>query len=213
MPLTLEDIGGLPHGDKLKGFFSQAMDDSGMLLPLSVPAKGGTIFGSIDPRTANVAVSAGVTNNCFGTRVIVPRTGRITDLAYFVGTGSGNYDLGIYSVSGTNRTLLQSSGSQAQPGATNDWFVKSGYSVVVTGGDILDLCLAMDNNVGTFGRVNLAAGMLGALPSGWDPDVAGSEVLNWVKGSAFPLPASHSSVVRAANTTFVPVILARMTAF
>jgi hypothetical protein len=197
-----------PGGEKLGG-----LRDLGVLAasPAS-PLIGGGVVWSWDPRVGTAA-SAVTASAAFGNRVKIPRTGTITEMAVFVGGSSGNYDLGVYRPTvgtPTSRDRVQSSGSQAVAG-TNAWLVKTGYSIPVVAGEIVDLVFACDNGTATFARPSTSLNACAALPAGWDSDAAGSEVLNWTKAASFPLPAQLTGINAAAVTNTIVAILARIT--
>lgn len=172
------------------------------------PSSSAAVVWTVDSRYAGnvTAISA---NLALGSRVVIPRAGTISGLSVFIGTASGNIDVGVYSVSGTSRTKLYSSGSTAAAGS-NAWQSFS-PSLVVNAGDIVDFCIAVDNGTVTIGRIADSIGALASLPSGYDSDASGSEVLTWAKSTSFPLPASFSSVTAASATTVAPIIVAKLT--
>jgi len=208
MPTTLEDIGGVPHGDKLKAFLTQSFGDEGFPLPLAVPSKSGSIIWTLDPRLFTAVGAMGAANDARGSRVIIPRTGTITSLSLFVATASGNVDVGVYSASGTNRTKIASAGSTANAG-TNAWQTFA-VSAPVNAGDVVDLVCSYDNNTATFARLGAAASALCALPTGYDTDLVGSDVITWAKGSSFPLPGSFATVNAAAAIGGTPLLVAKL---
>ena len=206
--MSLEDIGGVPHGDKLKAFLALSFDDNGFPLPVAVPARRGECFWTMDPRWVSTAFGTFTANAAVGSRVIVPRTGIITSLAVIVGGASGNLDLGVYSISGTTRTKISTSGSTAVAG-TNAYQAVT-VNAPVNAGDVVDLVMAVDNNIATFARTNTPQTVCAALPSGFDADAVGSDVLQWAKVTSFVLPASFSAVTSAVASNVCPIIVAKL---
>jgi hypothetical protein len=148
--------------------------------------------GLVAPYSPALIGSAAVlsANQAYGSRVVVPRTGTLVDLAIYVGATSGNIDVGVYST-GATRAKLYSTGSIACP-AANAWSIVGALSLPVTAGDQLDFLLASDNGVASFGRCvqlpNAAAGQLpdafSKAPGGALPKIAVG------MGGMFPLPAT-----------------------
>jgi hypothetical protein len=157
------------------------------------------IGGAVNPLPALVAPynpaligSAAVlsANQAFGSRVVVPRTGTMVDLAIYVGATSGNIDVGVYSTAGT-RVKLYSTGSIACP-AANAWAVVGALSLSVTAGDQFDFLLASDNGTASFGRaLQLPNAAAGQLPTNFWPAAGGAlPKISMGMGAMFPLPAT-----------------------
>ena len=168
------------------------------------------LLAPYDPRFVS-NLSALTANDARGTRVIARKSGRIRDLTIFVGTSSGNIDLGIYDTVATTRTKLYSSGSTAC-GTGNAWqTVTADTGVDVKAGDHLDLALACDNATATFGRAAaFANAAVVDLPSNyWTAPNGGANFMNWVKATAFALPSTIAESGFTTATTF-PFIMARI---
>ena len=147
-------------------------------------------------------------NSCYGARVVIPRSGTLTDLAVYVAaTSAGNIDVGVYSAAGT-RAKLYSTGAIACPTA-NQWNIVGALSLAVTAGDQLDFALSTDSGTATFGRSLFNGPGLGGLPSGYLPAVAGSPKLSWGIGASHPLPATFTEG-SIGTTTIIPAIIARI---
>jgi hypothetical protein len=121
----------------------------------------------------------------------VPRSGLLTDLAIYIGTSSGNIDVGVYSTAGT-RAKLYSTGSIACP-TGGQWNVVGALSLAVSAGDQLDLVFAADNATATFGRISGGANGLNQLPSNFFVAPLGAAPkLSWAAAASFALPSSFS---------------------
>jgi hypothetical protein len=192
-PPLPQDVGALAGGAVLRAYFDAVGVGSA-----SVPCTSRVLW-TLDPRLATT-VSAGSANEARGSRVISKYSGVITQLSYFVGTASGNIDLGIYSVSGQNRTKLYSSGSTASAG-TNAWQSVT-PNLYVNAGDILDFVIAVDNGTVTIAKSGAVTSLIVALPT--DVDAAGS-TLSWTKAASFPLPGSFATV--NSGFTAIPAII------
>lgn len=100
-------------------------------------------------------------------RFVMPRAGTLAGIALWVGTSSGNYDLGVYDTgdaSAGNRTRLFSTGSTAVP-AGNGWREMATPALAVTRGQHLDVMFTVDNTTATFGRQAPGASGMSTLPA------------------------------------------------
>jgi hypothetical protein len=169
-----------------------------------------TILAPYDPRIGTSNASALNANDARGQRVICRKTGVLTDLAVFVGTSSGNVDIGVYDDTATTRNKLYSSGSVAC-GTANTWQLFTGITLAVVAGRHYDLALACDNATATFGRAaSFTQAAAPNLPTNfWPAPNGGVNKLHWVKATAFPLP---STIAESAFTTATgyPFIMGRI---
>jgi hypothetical protein len=165
------------------------------------------IVSTIPPVAAN-GFNAIPANGAIGGRILWPETGTINALAVFIGTTSGNIDIGVYDTNGASRTRLASFGTVAAGGANAYQSVV--VSLPVVKGNAADLMLAADNATVTFAMQGAANAAQLILPAGWLP-VAGAATPNIapaLNGAAFPLPNPITEASFAANVR-IPLILAR----
>jgi hypothetical protein len=128
-----------------------------------------------------------------GHRVVMPKTGTLSSVIIYHGsTVAGNVDVGVFSISGDNRTRLWSSGSTAMATA-NIWKSYGNPGISVTQGDIYDFVLASDSATATFGRLsNIYSNVqVLQLPAGY-PNQA--TLWSWGISASFPLPASFTAI-------------------
>lgn len=156
------------------------------------------LVAPFDPRMP-LAFVANSANEAFATRVVIPRTGTLRDIAALIGASSGNLDVGVYDTNGATRARLYSSGSIASPGT--GWQILANPNLAVTAGDQLDLVIAADNATVTFGRLILATTAQSQLPADFWPTSGGAAPkLAWSRGASFPLPASITEASMAASS-------------
>lgn len=151
------------------------------------------VFATVDPRIADSGFAVSAANAMRGVRFVVPATGTLTTLGYYVVTSSGNIDVGIYSTAAT-RELLWSTGSIACPSATA-WATAS-PNLPVTAGQQIDIGIAADNTTAQFARHGQQA--VAVLPASLWPGGGGAQAkVAFAAMSAFPLPAtiSEASVI------------------
>lgn len=148
-----------------------------------------------------------------GTRVIIPKTGRLRDLSIFVGTTSGNGWYAIYDTNDAlagNRTRLADSGSLALPGA-NSYFTWD-PNLPVTRGQQLDLALMLDNATATLARSVFPTLQQAQLPANFHPAPGGAlPKLSWTDalGSFAQPPATIPEATCTVAVNF-PIIMARI---
>lgn len=173
----------------------------GLVVPLSLVIDGGS-----------GAVAAFTANQARGCRVVMPKSGTLSSIAIYLGTSSGNVDVGVYSTAAT-RLKLWSLGSTATSGLTaNAWNSVGNPALTVVQGEQYDFTVALDNATATVGESSLAAGGMGILPTGYLPGPAAAPKLNWVVPTSFPLPASFTeAAIGSSGTGVVPLIIALVT--
>lgn len=160
-----------------------------------------------DPRLCKAAGGTDA-NIMLGARVIVPRTGTLTDFYIWPTVSTGNVDGAVYSTAAT-RVRLWSSGSVACP-AAGGWRSLGNPALAVTAGTQLDFAVA--NTLGTAAFVNChdtpALGM-GALPTGFftAPDGASPKVYWYVY--SYPAPATLTEASLTAYS-YAPFAMARI---
>lgn len=150
------------------------------------------------------ASAAYTANDAKGMRVVVPRSGTLTDLSVFIVTQSGNIDVGVYSLAAEPRARLYSTGSLACPAA--GWQIVGNPNLAVTQGQLLEFVLASDNATASFGRFVPAATGVPFLPANFWPTGSGTLKIGWVKATSFPLPSTLADSGLNANNTIVAVI-------
>ena len=183
-------------------------DASGTVGRLAAPQMPGLV-APYDPRM----VSAGNTftaNQGRGVRVVVPRTGTLTDLSVYIVTSSGNIDVAVYDTTGTTRNRLWSSGSVACP-AANAWTAVGNPGLSVTIGQQLDLTISVDNITASIGRCygNSAAASADLPASFWTADDGAFNLLSWQAAAVFPLPATLAEASMAVSAVY-PCLIARI---
>lgn len=159
--------------------------------------------GNAGPTTPQVA------NDGYGIRVKMPRSGVLHDLAVLPRTQSGNIDIGVYTLSGTARTLAYHSGSQACP-AINAWRVVGDPNLAVFAGQQLDLAIAFDNVVAQIQGTNAVNVNGYTLPASYSPDPTGATpILFWRVPALFPL-ADTAEAAMAQPTINAFTIIGRI---
>lgn len=163
------------------------------------------LVAAFDPRLLATTLAVFSINEARGTRVVVPRTGTLSDIAVYVGVSSGNIDVGVYDTTATTRNKLYSSGSTACP-AANGWRIVATAALAVTAGDEIDLALSADNATASFGRYVSAGSGVATLPAGfWPTPLGTSKQLQWTIASQFPLPTTltEASLGNGQTTTAI----------
>lgn len=160
---------------------------------------------------ANMAV---ITNRRYVQRVIIPRSGKLRDIAVYQGAQSGNIRVAVYDTGDAaagKRTRLWESGSVATP-AANGWRVIGDPDLDVVAGQQLDLIVCYDNNTATIGRYAVAFSAASVvLPVGFNPLPGGaSPKLAASAGDSFTMPATFDEAnLEGANSS--PCIIGRIT--
>jgi hypothetical protein len=166
------------------------------------------LVAPFDPRLANTVAAPGA-NIAWGCRVTIPKAGTLTDLAIYIGTSSGNADVGVYDATAATRNRLFSTGSIACPAGVQ-WTIVGNPNLAVAQGDQLDFAVVFDNATATVLRFQGAQSAQTQLPTGfWPAALGGTPRLSWSKTTAFPLPATTTEATIAANLA-VAVIIARV---
>lgn len=144
------------------------------------------------------------TNNAIGARCVVPKTGKLRDIAVCISTSNGNIDVGVYGTQATNRTRLYSSGSVASPGT--GWRIIADPNIDVTAGDQIDLAIACDGASFALykGATNNAAVV--DFPAGFFTGGGGLNYLTWVAPSSFPLPSPLAEAGMATSAQAFPIM-------
>jgi hypothetical protein len=154
-----------------------------------------------DPRVVNAVVAVSNINEARLSRANAPRSGVVRKLLIYVGTQSGNIDVGFYDTAAT-RAKLVSTGSMACPAA--GWREIAVTATAVQQGVSYEMSLACDNTTATFGHFNGA--QVGQLPTGWWPVQGGAAPkTNPRILSSFPLPATmaEASLVQDSGRVFI----------
>ena len=172
------------------------------------PQNPNLVCATDDTRIASGAAAVTTLSAAYGARVVIPKAGTLTDLAIYVGTSSGNVDVGVFDTAPTTRTKLYSTGSMACP-AGGAWTVVGNPALAVNQGDQLDLVLACDNTTATFLRLTAVAGAAQLPANFWPSPVGGLPFVYWIKSSAFPLPATIAENT-LGGTSFIPMVIARV---
>lgn len=187
-------------------------------VPAAQQVLGGTGYSVIDGLVAPAmfgnlmvtGVSTLVANQARVHRSIVPKSGKLRDLAVYVGTSSGNMIVAAYDTgdaSAGSRTKLWDSGSVAV-GTANAWQIAGDPNIQVTKGQHLDLLLVADNATATFGRQAIAAGGTAQIPVGYGdaPGGASSKYNATVTLGSFAAPATIAEASISTNGTVVFVV-------
>lgn len=161
------------------------------------------------PRFVTLA-AAHSANEMRGTRVIIPRTGRLRDVTVWIGTQSGNIAAAVYDTTATTRNRLATSGSVAA-GAGGAWQTVFDPDLAVTAGDQIDLAVAADNGTVTFGRASsIVSSGIADLPAGFlVAPLGGFNKVMWSATSSFPPPATLAEA-SMGNSNAGPFIMARI---
>jgi hypothetical protein len=167
--------------------------------------------GLVAPYHPAGAGAAGILslNGGAGCRVVIPRSGTLTDLACLITASSGNLDAGVYDTSATTRNKLYSTGSIASPGT--GWRILGNPGLAVTAGDHLDFVVATDNTTFAMARASLGDLNISLLPTNFLPaPLGGKPALGWLAGPIFPLPATIAESALGTRSS-IPLIIARIT--
>lgn len=149
------------------------------------------------------------TSNMWGSRVLIPYTGTLHDLSVFIGTSSGNIDIGILDTTATTRNRLYHSGSTASPGT--GWRIIGDPALSVTAGDMVDFCITCDNNTITIGFVGINAAAAQTLPTNFIlSPLGGAPKMSWLATSNATVPATIAESSLAVANTSIPMLIARI---
>ena len=154
-----------------------------------------------DPRVVNAVVAMSNVNEARLSRTPAPRSGVVRKLLIYVGTQSGNIDVGVYDTA-SPRAKLASTGSMTCPAA--GWREVSVTAFAVQQGVSYEMALACDNTTATFGHFNGAQAT--ALPTGWWPTPGGAAPKpNPRILTSFPLPATmaEASLIQDSGRVFI----------
>jgi hypothetical protein len=116
----------------------------------------------------------------------------VTKLSVFIGTASGNVDVGIYSSDGTTLTRLVSSGSTAAAGASAVQTITVASAALVPSFSYY-LAVAPDNAIVTIGRVAITSAI----------SALGKRVQAFTSGFPLPSTLTLSSGVNTSNCPFI----------
>jgi hypothetical protein len=141
---------------------------------------------------ANIGAVALSANNAYCARIRVQPALSITKLSVFIGTASGNVDVGVYSSDGTTLTRLVSSGSTAAAGASAVQTITVASTALVPGFSYY-LAVAPDNATVTIGRVAITSA-IAAL---------GKRVQAFTSGFPLPSTLTLSAGVNTSNCPFI----------
>lgn len=161
---------------------------------LVLPQMGGAQLPwvvSINPHGSSGA--AGVANSGYFARVRVGRPLPITRMSCWVGTASGNVDLGIYQSDGTTLTRIASTGPTAVAGTNTTQTIVLTSAVTLAPGVDYYLAIAADNATATFAR-HVGNNPMAALEN-WQITAA----------TVFPLPTSIALSGMAASDRYFVV--------
>lgn len=138
-----------------------------------------------------VVPATAVANQVYATRVRVGRAVTVTTMTIYVGTASGNVDLGIYTSAdnGVTLTRVGSTGSTAVAGASANQTISLTTPVTLLPGVDYYLAAAVDNGVASFGQFQTTVAPATALGN-----------LTLTKTASFPLPASLATLTAGATT-------------
>lgn len=161
-------------------------------MPITNVPPGGeqlSFVESLDPRGAVGAAAWSTANLASLVLVRVGRPLTISTIKIYIGTASGNVDVGVYSWDGTTATRLASAGSTVAAGASAIQTLTLSASVALVPGKDYFLGFAADNTTVTVGRLSVV-GVIGYQGFRW-----------WGKTASFPLPASFTGLSQASNAT------------
>lgn len=157
---------------------------------------------STNPLVTAALANAVATLNAANQGIFVPfkaqRDMLISILEWVAGTASGNYDIGLYSLSGTTLTRLWSKGSTAWPASGTDVIEPVSPAVPIIAGTTYYLVFSGDNATGAF--------------RGFQGNQAHMRMLNGtyyavIASNMFPLPAG--APLPAAYSQKVPGVVLR----
>lgn len=172
---------------------------------LRVAPNLGRVVWTQDPRAANT-VAAATANAATASKVIIPANGTLTDLSIFIGTSSGNHDVGVYDCDATTLTRLYSAGSTASSGT--GW-ISFQPGLAVTAGQSLFFAWGADNATITRAVSSAGNSSMSTLPAGFASSPSHTTRQSWTLAASFPLPATFT-VSGLSTTTASPVMIARI---
>lgn len=141
---------------------------------------------------ANIGAVALSANNAYCARVFVRSPMPFTKLSCFIGTASGNIDIGAYVSDGTTLTRLRSTGSTAAAGASAVQTLTVASTDVPIGWSLY-FAVAPDNATVTIGRVAITSA-IAAL---------GKRVQAFTSGFPLPSTLTLSAGVNTSNCPFI----------
>lgn len=157
-----------------------------------------SVMGPFHPNVIDGVSTVGASNRGFQVRVTCRKTGTLTSIYAYIGTSSGNYDVGVYDVA-QPRAKLYSSGSTATPVA--GWQLLASPSLSVTAGTEYELVISFDNNTATTGRNTHFSSITWDLPDALFPGSSGTIKCATNPVTVFPLPSTIDlSAVNEAAT-------------
>lgn len=171
--------------------------------------------GLVAPFDVRLGLGAGTlgANSGWACRVVMPKAGKLHDLAVWVTTQAGNHRIGVYDTGdalAANRTLLSDTGSVAVA-AVNAWQIVGDPNLTVTSGQELDLCWLPDgaSQIAFNAGPTTPAQML--LPTSFFPAPGGAlPKLTWTRAFgafAFATPLAEAlALVQGA----APLIIGRV---
>lgn len=153
----------------------------------------------------------GANTNMNGLRFVVPQTGTITGVSYFVITQAGNVAPAILDTSATTRNVLWNPGAIAVGAA--GWQSLGNPNLAVSAGDQLDIAVGFSSATVRVAYVTNANGSVGfTIPTGYlvSPD-GGASLLEWQwTGTPGGMGATVLESALAAGTS-CPLIVATIT--
>jgi hypothetical protein len=181
--------------------------------PAIVWPVGGVLGGTISTTPGTAIV--------YGRRVIIPRSGTLTDLSLYFISGVANVYVGVYDTGDASigyKTLLGVSGNTAIPTGGNIWGTFSvttpvgGNPVVLKAQQQIDLAIVFNTNTPVFSEDNFNSAAEGQLPSSFLPAPGGAPPkLSWSysMGSYATLPTSVQETT-TTNAVKAPALIARI---
>lgn len=149
---------------------------------------------TFQPHTASSAGAWPAANRAIFCLVRPKQTRAVSAIQFFVGTQSGNVDVGVYTHAGGTMTRLASAGSTACGAGSAVQSINLSAPVLLVAGRTYYLALSCDNTTATFARQASASSAINTV---------GDQML--FVASSFPLDASHSG---AAGSSFTPWLYA-----
>ena len=165
------------------------------------PALPGLV-SALSPLAFDRSSPLNVANFAFGSRVVIPRSGTLTDLAiYLVGVSAGNISAGVYSAE-TTRARLYTTGSIACP-AAGSWQIVGDPNLEVEAGEQYDLVFSASD--GSIDPISHAASENNVvlLPDSYADGETAKPKLGWYKSASHPIPATFAEAgITVGATTF-----------
>ncbi len=157
-------------------------------------SSGGYVGPFLQPSNAGSSFTPGL-NVIWASRVVIPITGTLHDLAVFIATSAGNLDIGIFDTSATTRNRLYHSGAVVSPGT--GWRIIGDPALAVTAGTNYDFVIVSSSASTAFIRMTSGTTPQSTLPANFLPGGGGTPWTGWsaaAGGATLPTSVAESGI-------------------